>query len=172
MLHMTAQKQLNLIGLCRKPHGIRGEVKVESYTTPITNILNYTPWLLANGDVLDIESARAVPGGLLVKIKNMDRIEDVEHLRHAELYTSYPFISSEDSGYYWKDLIGLQVFDREDTLIGTIDGLTEAHPFDLIIILKEKRHYYIPCDMEKVIQSIDLTQGIMKIHWHAEDFND
>ena len=162
----------NLIGRCRKPHGIRGEVKVESYTRPMERILEYAPWYTENNTLLEVASSRLVPGGLLVKFSNHNRIEDVEYLRNTALFTRSTFVSSADDGYFWQDLLGMRVVDAEDVDLGIVDGFTTSHPFDLMIIAANNKHRYIPCDMQQVIRHVDLDQGRIQISWHAQDFDD
>ena len=164
--------QRNIVGRCRKPHGVRGELKITSYTDPVEKILEYTPWHIPNGEVLEVVSSRIVTGGLLVKIKNKDRIEDVEHLRNVDLYTLTPFVSSEEEGYYWKDLIGMDVYDAKGIHLGTVDGLHKAFPCNLLIFIKNDRTFYVPVHFDNAIDTIDLDKRTIRLYWHAEDFND
>lgn len=166
-----SKQTLSLVGRCRKPHGVHGEIKVESFTDPIVKIIDYLPWQLANGDTVTVKNYREVSKGLLVTLEGRDTIEDAELLTNMFIYAELPPLKEED-GYYWRDLIGMTVFDPNNVNLGVVDSLTTTHTHDLMIVQKGTRVIYVPFSIPDVIEQVDPDKKQIRIHWHEVDFND
>jgi len=76
-MNATPEKadDLIVVGKIFSVHGVRGEVKVYSFTDPIENLLDYPRWVLRHeGKVKQVElvSGRGSQKGLVVKLKGLD----------------------------------------------------------------------------------------------------
>lgn len=165
------KKTLSLVGRCRKPHGLKGEVKVESFTDPISKILDYSPWHLESGSTVTVKASRAVSKGLLVVFEGHETIDSVQSFRNLYIHADLPVLSKDD-GFYWRDLTGMSVFDPDNVHLGTVEGLTSTHQQDLMIVKKNNKVIYVPFSIPDVVKNVDTEKKEIKIAWYEENFND
>ena len=75
---MDADKSAVLVGRVSSPYGIKGWVKISSYTQPLDNILGYAPWQLRNSrtgkfvSVVNLLEGKAHGKGLVAKLSGID----------------------------------------------------------------------------------------------------
>src|SRR3546814_6834565 len=104
---------LVVIGKIVSVHGVRGDVKVYSFTDPIDNLLGYRRWTLRRGD--EVKQVELVKGRLQGKIlvATLSGLDDREVARtYADFEICIPSIelpALDDGVYYWYQLQGLRV---------------------------------------------------------------
>jgi 16S rRNA processing protein RimM len=112
-----------LMGRIGAAHGIKGEVRIQSFTEDPLGLLDYGP-LATNrpGLTIEITDARTTPNVLVARIKGVADRNGVEKLNGVELYVDrdlLPEIEDEDD-YYHADLIGLDARLEDGTSLGAI----------------------------------------------------
>lgn len=167
---MSEQKLIN-VGKISGVFGIKGWVKVFSFTGDRGNILDYSPWQLKKADLS--KTINVVDGALQGKlvVAALEGITDRDQA--ASLIGWDIFISPDqrpqaaDGEYYWSDLLSLQVETKEGVPLGVIDSLLETGANDVVIV-KGERERAIPFIQGQSIVSIDLQQGKMIVDWDPE----
>ncbi len=125
------------LGIIVGVHGIRGEVKVKSFTTIDTDIANYG--LLADKSDKQQFSLKVVGRSkdlLRVKLKGIDDRTIAEALKGTELYANrdiLPQVDSEDE-FYEADLIGLEVLDTNKNEVAKVVGFYNFGAGDILEI--------------------------------------
>lgn len=166
-----SSKELINVGKISGVFGVKGWVKVFSFTDPRDNIISYSPWLLKKGS--EEKSIAVVDGQLQGKtvVVQLDGIDDRDQA--ASLMGWEVFIKpgqlpapSEDE-YYWSELVGLNVETIDGVQLGIIDGLMETGANDVILI-KGDRERAIPFLLDQTIVTIDLSAGKMIVDWDPE----
>ncbi|EXF94842.1 16S rRNA-processing protein RimM [Pseudomonas fluorescens HK44] len=168
---------LIVIGKIYSIHGVRGEVKVFSFTDPIGNLLDYKTWTLKReGDVRQVElvSGRVHNGKFLVtKLKGLDDREEARLLAGFEICVPRNlFPDLTDGEYYWYQLEGLKVIDHLGQLLGKIDHLLETGSNDVMVVKPcagslDDRERLLPYT-EQCVLAVDLAAGEMKVDWDAD----
>ncbi|MEQ1621796.1 MAG: ribosome maturation factor RimM [Methylococcales bacterium] len=166
-----SSKELINVGKISGVFGVKGWVKVFSFTEPRDNIISYSPWLLKKGS--EEKSIAVVDGQLQGKtvVAQLDGIADRDHA--ANLMGWEVFIKAEqlpepsDDEYYWSQLVGLNVETTGGVQLGIIDGLMETGANDVILI-KGDRERAIPFLLDQTIVTIDLSAGKMIVDWDPE----
>ena len=168
---------LIVIGKIYSVHGVRGEVKVYSFTDPIDNLLDYkTATLRRGGDVRQAElvSGRSQNGKfLVVKLKGLDDRDEAGLLREFEICVPRNlFPELTDGEYYWYQLQGLKVTNLEGQLLGKIVDLMETGSNDVMEVKPcpgslDDRDRLLPYT-EQCVLSVDLAAGEMKVDWDAD----
>lgn len=130
-----AHKGRLLMGRIGAPHGVRGEVKLTSFTVDPLAIARYGP-LGTNrpGLTLEIVSARAVSKGIVARLKGVADRTAAEALRGVELYverSALPAVTDPDE-FYYADLIGLEARLTDGSVIGTVSAIPNYGAGDLI----------------------------------------
>ncbi len=151
--------------------GVKGWVKVFSFTDDRENILGFSPWLLKKDS--DSRLIKVVDGMLQGKaiVARLDGINDRDQA--AGLMGWDIFISPEqlpkaaEGEYYWSDLIGLHVETIEGVSLGVVDSLLETGANDVVIVHGE-RERVIPFLQGQTIIKIDLETGKMIVDWDPE----
>ena len=161
------------LGKITGAHGIKGWLKIQSFSSPPENILNYPSWIINNQgeeDFYSIEQGRKQNKKIVVKLENIDDRNTAESLINSKiliLRSDLPKLSNEN--YYWSDLVGLSVLNSEETVIGKIESLIETGANDVMVIitLKDER-ILIPFVMHEIIKEVNVEQNYIKIDWSIE----
>ncbi|MES2998246.1 MAG: ribosome maturation factor RimM [Pseudomonadota bacterium] len=159
-----------LVGSIGKPHGIKGWVKINSYTEPPTNILLYQPWYLSAYEKeafhpIEVQIHQIHDQRLVVKFENCQTPESARLLTNHKIYVErQKFSQLPHQEYYWTDLEGLKVYTCENIYLGVIQSLFPTGSNDVLIVEGEKKHL-IPFLLDHTIKSIDLDQQIMIVDW-------
>ena len=168
---------LIVIGKIYSIHGVRGEVKVYSFTDPIDNLLDYKKLTLRRGN--DVRQAELVSGRshngkfLVVKLKGLDDREEARLLAGYEICVPRNlFPELTDGEYYWYQLEGLKVIDQLGQLLGKIDHLLETGANDVMVVKPcagslDDRERLLPYT-EQCVLAVDLAAGEMKVEWDAD----
>ncbi len=154
-------------------HGIKGWLKIQSFSSPPENILNYPSWIINNQgeeDFYSIEQGRKQNNKIVVKLEKIDDRNTAESLINSKiqiLRSDLPKLSNEN--YYWSDLVGLSVLNSEEKVIGKIESLIETGANDVMVIitLKDER-ILIPFVMHEIIKEVNVELSYIKIDWSIE----
>lgn len=131
-------RELVLLGEIGAAQGLKGEVRLRSYTEEPAAIARYGPLLDERGRAFEIERVRATPKALIARIKGVATREAAEALVRTKLYVErdrLPERAKEE--WYHADLIGLVVFDTEGKRIGVVVSLQNFGAGDLVEVKPE-----------------------------------
>lgn len=152
-------------------YGVKGWVRVYSYTQPKTNILHYSPWYFgSNGRWLErcvIDTKRHANGVLALLEGDEDRAQARESIgQEIAVYRSQ--LPEPGLGeYYWADLIGMRVMNREGTDFGAVTGLIETGVHDVLVVQGE-RERLIPFISGIYVYSIDSVLRCIAVDWDPD----
>jgi len=131
---------LVVLGEFGRPHGLRGEVRLKSFTGDPTAIADYGPLVASDGRRLEIASARPAAGAspdlLVVRITGIDDRTGAEGLNRITLSIPRTALgeAEDEDEFFNADLIGLSVFDGDGTEIGTVLDVPNYGGGDLLEI--------------------------------------
>ena len=169
-------EDLIVLGKITSVHGVRGEVKIYSFTDPIDNLLGYPAWTLKrDGEVKQVElvSGRLQGKILVAKLKGLDDREVARTFAGFDICVPRALLPDLDDGeYYWHQLEGLKVIDLQGQLLGRLDHLLETGSNDVMVVKPcpgslDDRERLLPYT-EQCVQRIDLAGGEMQVIWDAE----
>lgn len=164
-------KRYLTIGKIAGVFGVKGAVKVFSYTEPRENILNYPIWTLTKN--AEFKSVKVLSGqaqgktivASLVNITDRDQAAALNGWEVVIERSQLPPAAKDE--YYWADLIGLSVETIEGIALGVVDHLLETGANDVLVI-KGDRERLIPFLRGQTIHAIDLTKGLIVVDWDAD----
>ena len=120
------------------PHGVRGEVRLRSFTQDPLAFVEYGPLESEDGKRrFEIEAMRPAKDHFVARIAGVSDRDAAERLRNLDLYiprARLPKIDEQDT-YYHADLIGLDVITPEGVQIGTVHALHNFGAGDIIEIM-------------------------------------
>jgi len=166
-----SEQQHISVGKISGVFGVKGWVKVFSFTDPRENILTYSPWLLKKSG--ETKTVNVVDGQLQGKtiVAQLTGVNDRDQA--ASLMGWDVFITQEQlpktakGEYYWSELIGLNVETIDGVQLGVVDSLLETGANDVIIVQGE-RERVIPFLQGQTIINIDLGAGKIIVDWDPE----
>lgn len=172
----ASAEDLIVFGKITSVHGVRGEVKIYSFTDPIDNLLNYRHWTLRrSGEVRQVELVQGrLQGRLLVaKLKGLDDREEARAFADFEICVPRSLLPQlADGEYYWHQLEGLKVANQDGQLLGKVDHLLETGANDVMVVKPcagslDDRERLLPYTGQCVL-AVDLDAGEMQVDWDAD----
>lgn len=165
------KQELISVGKISGVFGVKGWIKVYSFTDIRESILEYSPWLLmkaGNSKTIEVADAAIQGKALIAQLKGINDRTSAEALVGWEIFIRPEQLPKLSEGeYYWSDLIGLNVETQEGVALGLIDGLLETGANDVMMVKGEKDRA-IPFLQGQTILSIDLTARKMIVDWDPE----
>lgn len=157
-------------------YGVKGWVKVFSYTRPRQNILDYSPWYLKQGKTwkpVELQEGRVHGEGIVAHLVGCDDRELARELLKADIAISRQQLPALDDGYYWADLMKCQVVTRKGVELGQVEQMLETGANDVLVVRQktaegETQERLIPFIREDVIVSVDLSGHIITVDWDPE----
>jgi 16S rRNA processing protein RimM len=167
-----SKQDLISVGKVSGVFGVKGWIKIFSYTEPRKNILGYKNWRLRKGS--QQKSAKVVGGqvhgkGVVAQIEGISDRDQALSLMGWEVCISRDQLPTPQKGeYYWADLIGLDVENLEGIQLGKIDNLFETGANDVLVVKDSDQERAIPFLQGQTVKSIDLDVGKMIVDWDAD----
>ena len=161
-----------LLGKINGLFGVKGWLKVFSYTQPRHKIVEYKHWYLGDemASPVEVEHGRAQKSGVVVKLIDIDDRDTAAAYLEKNIWVRSELLEPLPAGeYYWFQLIGLDVYDCQDNHIGKVKDLMETGANDVLIVTSEgKQEHLIPYLRDQVIKSIDLGAGRIMVDWDTQ----
>lgn len=160
-----------LLGRLHGAFGVRGELKLESFTDPLPAIFRYQPWTLrdAQGRERLVEGARGreTAKGVVATFPDVDDRDAADALRGAEVWVPRDALPPPAPGeYYWVDLEGLQVVNTDGVVFGTVSHLFSTGANDVLVVQGE-RERMIPFLEPDYITAVDFAARQVTVDWDA-----
>lgn len=160
-----------VVGRVLGPHGVRGWVKVLSYTEPRTNILDFASWKLRCEEgwrVFTLAEGQAHGGRVLARLDEIADRDAAAALAGSEIAVMRSDLPATAEGeYYWSDLEGMRVLDLEGRELGRVAYLISTGAND-VMVLRGERERLVPFVQGTVVRQVDLTSGEIRVDWDAE----
>jgi|JI102314A1RNA_FD_contig_121_223138_length_7018_multi_3_in_0_out_0_7 16S rRNA processing protein RimM len=159
-----------VIGRIGRPYGIKGWMRLISYTQPIENIQSYTQWHIQinhQWQSLDRENIQIKfnPKGYFhIKFVDCNTPEQASLYNHALIAVDreeFPELAKGE--YYWSDLEGLVVMNKAGIVLGKVSHLFSTGANDVLVV-KGDRERLIPYT-EDVVLEVDLPKGEISVDW-------
>lgn len=172
---MSEQNNRIVMGKLGSTYGIRGWLKVFSYTDNAESIFDYSPWYLnQKGKWVEykVESWKRHGQGYVCKLAGLDVREDAQLMTNFEIAidpASLPELSEDE--FYWRELFGMQVFTTKGYNLGEVTDLLETGSNDVLVIkanLKDafgQKERLVPYLEEQVIKKVDREARRIEVDW-------
>ena len=158
-----------IIGRISGLFGVRGWVKIHSFTDPREAILDYRDWLIESGEEWrSIVVAEGKPHGKTI-IARLEGIDDRD-VAAGYVQASIGVERSElpetaDGEFYWSDLEGLTVRKKDGKVLGTVAHLLETGANDVLVVREAEREVLVPFVLGQVVKDVDLDNGLIDVDW-------
>ena len=153
------------------PHGVRGEVRIKSFTADPMALADYGALTSEDGArTFEIEALRPAKEVVIARLAGVADREAAEALRNLRLYVPRDRLPAADADeFYYADLIGLAAVDADGTAIGTVAALHNFGGGDLIEITSETGGPSLLLPFTKaVVPEVDIAGGRVVVDPPAE----
>ena len=162
-----------LVGRVVGAFGVRGEVKLESWTEPRSAIFGYRPWILrdARGNERELMGVRGrqVGKSLSAEIPGVEDRDAADALRGTEVYVDRSALPKPADGeFYWIDLEGMEVVNLEGVPFGRVSHLFATGANDVLVARDGDRERMIPFVRPQYVTAIDFDAGRITVDWDPD----
>lgn len=162
-----------IVGKLNGASGIKGWVKVYSYTDPKENILNYSPWYLkldGQWQQVSILNGREQGKTVVAQLEGCNDRNTAESYRGVEIAIEESQLPQLEEGeYYWRDLIGLTVVNMAGEELGTVKKMMETGANDVLVVkTASKEELLVPYVPEYSVMKVDLESKQITVDWELD----
>ena len=175
----SGDDEIVIVGRIGAPYGVQGWVRVNTFTDPPQNLIDYAPWWLAPaaGIVDAAETAepswREIPvlearlhqQGYVARLAGIDDRTAAERLQGYWIgVRTSQFQAPDEDEFYWRDLVGMSVWNLDGLRLGDVDRLFETGAHDIIVVNGAQGEILIPFHRQFVID-VDLDLRRLQVDW-------
>ncbi|WP_392561839.1 ribosome maturation factor RimM [Orbus sturtevantii] len=168
-------ENLIIVGKLGSSYGIRGWLRVFSFTEHPESLFGYKPWYIFKAgewQEAEVESFKPHNQDTIVKIKGINDRDDANTLTNFEIYVDAQELPALGEGdFYWKDLIGCKVIAVNGYDLGQVTDLMETGSNDVLVVkanLKDAfgaKERLIPFVDDQFIKHVDLSARTITVDW-------
>jgi 16S rRNA processing protein RimM len=160
-----------LLGRITGVFGVRGEIKLESWTDPREAIFRYQPWTLVRGETttqLAGVRGRTHGQGLVASIPGMADRDAAQAMVGYQISVPRNALPPPKAGeYYWVDLEGLSVATVEGVALGTVSHLLDTGA-NHVLVVRGDRERLIPFAQPQYVIDVDFDTRRIVVDWDPE----
>jgi 16S rRNA processing protein RimM len=172
-----------VVGRITAVHGVRGWLKVRSYTEHSDRLIDYRPWwVVFDGQWVEVpvDDWRSVTNrgvnGLIVHLEGLDDRDQARQWCELDISVTVESLPELDEGEnYWYELIGLRViscFAGVETVLGAVVSVLATGANDVLVVRAEGgnaegREWLIPFSSDHVL-SVDVEKRLIEVEWDPD----
>lgn len=162
-----------VMGRVVAPYGVLGWLKVLPDTETIDGLFDYDTWWLGKDNdwrELEVETAKVHNDVLVVKLKGINDRDAAFACKGKQIAVPRAALPApEENEYYWSDLIGLRVKNKQDVDFGVITEVFETGANDVLVVKEEEKSQerLLPF-IASVVLEVDLVAKTMLVDWDAD----
>jgi 16S rRNA processing protein RimM len=168
---MSGEPRRIVIGRIGGPFGVKGWVKLLSWSEPREQIIGYSPWLVqAGGQWREwrVAEGHAHGKGVIARLEGVTDREQAAALMGADIAVWRSQLGETKPGeYYWADLIGLDVQLADGRSLGRVDSMMATGSNDVLVVEGERQRL-VPFINGQVIKRVDLAAGVIQVDWDPD----
>lgn len=160
-MKLQSPVQMAVIGAA---HGIKGELRVKTFTGDPLALGGYGPLSSREGRVFEVETIRAAGEVAVVRFKGVSDRSTAESLTGTELFVDRSALPPEaEDEFYHADLVGLAVRDEAGTAAGRVTAIQNFGGGDILeITFHGRKGLLIPFSRASVPE-VDVKAGFIRI---------
>lgn len=170
--------KLIVLGRVSSVYGVKGWVKIYSYTEPMDRILDYGQWMLnrdGQWNLVTVDKGRSHGKGMVAHFEGCDDREHAREYCGAEIAVPRDRLPELPEGeYYWFELEGQTVVTEQGVILGKVDYLMSAGSSNDVLVVKgdadsiDRQERLIPYVPDLYIKEVDLDLGRILVDWDPE----
>jgi 16S rRNA processing protein RimM len=151
--------------------GVKGALKIFSFTEPRENILAYPEWVLTKEKLtihVELITGRRQGKTIVAQLDGVSNRERASEMIGYQIQIDKALLpATEKDEYYWQDLIGLKVETLAGLSLGHVHSILETGANDVLIVKGDKERL-IPFLQPQTIVNINLETQLMRVDWDSD----
>lgn len=170
---MSQASDTLVVGKIGAPYGVKGWVKITSYTDDIEGIFSYSPWLLGGENkAYQVDHWRTHNKGVIAKLVGVDTRDDADSIKNLDISIKAEQLPQlADDEYYWRELVGMQVVTEQGYDLGVVKEMFETGANDVMLVKANSNDAFgqkermLPFLHDQVIKGVDKQARTIKVDW-------
>ncbi|MEP7703321.1 ribosome maturation factor RimM [Paraglaciecola sp. 25GB23A] len=170
---MSHSSDTLVVGNIGAPYGVKGWVKITTFTHEQDGVFTYTPWLLGqeNKEYV-VDQWRTHNKGLVAKLVGVETRDDAESIKNLDISIKaqqLPQLAGDD--FYWRELVGMQVVTEKGYSLGVVKELFETGANDVMLIKANlndafgQKERMVPYLLDQVVKQVDREAKTITVDW-------
>lgn len=157
----SENKRLVCVAAVAAAHGVRGALKLKTFTEEPENVAAYGPLMDERGLTLfSVAVIAPAKGGVIVEAEGITDREAAEALRGLRLHVPRERLPApEEDSFYYEDLVGLAVHDTEGRRLGTVEAVHDFGAGEVIDYRDAAGRSGMIAFTKALVPEVDLGQG-------------
>jgi 16S rRNA processing protein RimM len=161
---LNGQDKWVLLGVITGVHGVRGHVRLKSFTENPSDIETYGPLKTSQGEFVDLHILHSQKDHLVAQISGVTTREKAEALKGVEFYAERArFSLLEEEEFYTTDLIGLLVQDQDGHPLGKVINVENYGAGDLVLVEEDNGKRWMVPFRKEFVPVINLQQQYLEL---------
>lgn len=162
---MPAPKNPIQMAVIGAAHGIKGELRVKTFTGEPLALGDYGPLYARDGRAFEIADIRPANTVVVVRFKNVKDRNAAEALVGTELFVDRSMLPNDgdEDEFYHADLVGLSVKDEAGDVLGKVDAVHNFGADDILeVTVSGRKGVLIPFNREAVPE-VSVAGGFIRV---------
>jgi len=156
------------VGRLGAAHGVRGWLRVQSFTDPPQRLFEWKVWRLQSGAELNVLESRPQGNGWIARLEGIEDRDAAGRLSGQMLLVDRDQLpATTGREYYRADLVGFEARNLEGVLLGVVDHFIDT-PGNAVMVIRGTREYLVPM-VAQFLRSVDQQARQLIVDW-PEDF--
>jgi 16S rRNA processing protein RimM len=155
------------LGVVGAPFGVRGWIKLRSFTDPPERLLQHRTLQLGQGGAWTtyrIESSGRSGGQLTAKLVGVNDRDQAQALRGAQVCVPRSELPQrDDKDFYRADLIDCEVQNLAGFRLGVVKHFVES-PAQVLMVVRGEKEYWVPA-VPQHLRRVDLQARLVVVDW-------
>jgi 16S rRNA processing protein RimM len=159
------------VGRLGAPHGVRGWLRVQSFTDPPQRLFEWKRWRLqsegAAGREVKLSEARPQGNGWIAKLEGVEERDAASRLAgQMVLVEREELPPTQGREHYRSDLLGFEAKNLEGAVLGVVDHFIDT-PGNAVMVIRGAREYLIPVTAQHLRQIVVSDRRLI-VDWPAD----
>jgi 16S rRNA processing protein RimM len=155
------------VGRLGAAHGVRGWLRVQSFTDPPQRLFEWKTWMVGNREMKLLE-ARPQGNGWIALLEGVVERDAASRLTGQMISVEREQLPpAEGREHYRDDLIGFEARNLEGALLGAVDHFVDT-PGNAVMVIQGEREHLVPVTKQH-LRSVDKDARALIVDW-PEDF--
>ncbi len=174
-----------ILGRITGVYGVKGWVKIFSYTDPMEAIVDYSPWYIraekrkqSPWTTVKLKAGKRHAKTVVAKLEGCNDRDAAQAYIGTEIAIEKKQLEALEGGneYYWRELIGMRVVNQQNIELGKVQSIFETGANDVLVVVSENeadsegepKERLIPWTMGHAIIAVNQEQGVIEADWEEE----
>lgn len=171
------QSEQIVVGRIGAVYGVKGWLKVQSFTDDPESIFEYSPWLLSQKTERELKVVewRRHNNGLIARFEGISDRDEAARLTGADIcITADELPALADDEFYWRDLIGMRVVNTNGYDMGVVEQIMPTASNDVLVVKANsndgfgKSERLIPFIQSEYVTAVDKEAKQIQVEWPSD----